>query len=534
MKLKFKVIIIAVVLMVVLSTNVFAYNVNVTLPTFDVRVNNIEIDNENREYPLLVYKNITYFPMTFHDSHFLGLETKWDESIGLKINKSENKHGYVDYNSSANKSSYTAVIPYFNVEVNGNSIDNSKEEYPILVFRNVTYFPLTWRFAVDEFGWDYKFTRENGLEISNPTHTGLKVTEVKLPVARKRDFHNGAFTVAGDYFYYEGEKGIIYQTPIDNPSVKKSVYELPMWTYGDSYVYPSLETDETRNFGYGIAMLTYHQGGATMGADYKIILNDDGTNETFAVGYLNRKVFGDEFGDITVDVSHFPPPFPNNLTMKREGEEEFKAIGSADYVYGWVKNVEYSRSDDLHKTGGEIIAFAYGRSNDLYKIDDEIYLLAYKFNDEKATTGIHRVNINAGEIIRICEEAVQRFMIEGNMIYFMDIEGYLYKISLVDGNKAEKLTDFVVSDFTVLNNIVYYVSVEDKGLELFKLGESNSVNPGGRVRELVNTEGYVYCIFEESTTYKFIVFTKTGLQIFKTNANIRFVSINQNRLFYHK
>lgn len=508
MKLKFKVIIFAVILMVVLTSNVFAYNANITLPRFDVRVNGVKIDNENREYPLIVYKDITYFPMTFYDSRFLGLETKWDEITGLKINKSENKHGYVDYNSSANKSSYTAATPYFNVEVNGKSIDNSKEKYPLLVFRNVTYFPLTWRFAVDEFGWDYKFTQENGLEISNPTHTGLSVTEVKLPLAGNRGFHNGAFTVAGDYFYYEGEKGIIYQTPIDNPSFKKTVYELPMLTHGDSYIYPSLETDENRYFGNGIAMLTYHVGGATMGTDYRIILNDDGTNETFAVGYLNRKVFGDTFGNITVDVSHFPPPFPNNLSMKREGDEEFKAIGSADYVYGWVKNAGQSRS------------------NDLFKIDNEIYLLAYEFNDEKATTGIHRVNINTGETFRVCEEAVQRFLIEGNMIYFMDTDGFLYKISLVDGKKAEKLTDFIVSDFTVLNNIVYYVSLEDKGLELFKLGESISVNPGGRVRELVNTEGYVYCIFENNAPYKLIVFNKTGLQIFKTNANIRFASIN--------
>ncbi|MGD9570053.1 MAG: DUF5050 domain-containing protein [Sedimentibacter sp.] len=498
------------------TSNAFATEVTVTLPTFNVRINNVEIDNKNREYPLIVYKDITYIPMTFHDSRFLGLETKWNESTGLKINKSESRHGYVDYNSTANKSRYTAVTPNFDVEVNGKSIDNSKEKYPLLVFRNVTYFPLTWRFAVDEFGWDYKFTQENGLEINNPINTGLKVTEVKLPLAGKRDFHNGAFTVAGDYIYFEGEKGIIYQAPIDNPSIQKAVYELPMWTYGDSYVYPSLETDESRNFGYGLAMLTYHQGGATMGTEYRIILNDDGTNETFAIGYLNRKVFGDTFGDITVDVSHFPPPFPNNLSMKKEGEEEFRAMGSADYVYGWVKNVGQSRSDDL------------------YKIDNEIYVLAYKFNDEKATTGIHRVNIDTGETVRICDESVQKFVVDGNMIYFMDLGGYLYKISLVDGNKAEKITDFTVSNFTVSYNIVYYVTEEGKGLELFKLGESVSVNPGGRVRELVKTGGYVYCIFEDKAPYKLIVFDKVGLQIFKTNANIRFVSINQNRLFYHK
>ena len=514
MKLKFKVIIIAAILIVVLSTNVFAYNANVTLPTFDVRVNGVEIDNENREFPLIVYKDITYFPMTFYDSRFLGLETKWDESTGLKINKSETKQGYVDYNSLTNKSRYTAITPYFNVEVNGKLIDNSKEEYPLLLFRNVTYFPLTWRFAVDEFGWDYNFNQENGLEICNPTHTGLKVTEVKLPVAGKRDFHNGAFTVAGDYIYFEGENGIIYQTPIDNTSLKKAVYELPMWTYGDNYVYPSLETDESRNFGYGLAMLTYHQGGASMGTDYRIILNDDGTNETFAIGYLSRRLFG----DMIINVDYSVPPHANNLSMKKSNEEEYKPIGNPDFRYG------YSRS----KNGG------LSPTDDLYKIDNELYLLADKFYDENYTTGIHRVNINTGETVRICDESVRKFIIEGRMIYFTDTDGYLYKISLVNGNKAEKLTDFIVSDFTVLNDIVYYVTEEAKGLELFKLGESTSVNPGGPVRELVNTKGYVYYIFENNAPYKLIVFNKTGLQIFKTNANIRFASINKNRLFYHK
>ena len=35
-------------------------------------------------------------------------------------------------------------------------------------FREVTYFPLTWRFAVEEFGWEYRFDTDNGLTVSNP------------------------------------------------------------------------------------------------------------------------------------------------------------------------------------------------------------------------------------------------------------------------------------------------------------------------------------------------------------------------------
>jgi len=31
----------------------------------------------------------------------------------------------------------------------------------------VTYFPLTWRFAANEFGWDYRFNQQEGLVIAN-------------------------------------------------------------------------------------------------------------------------------------------------------------------------------------------------------------------------------------------------------------------------------------------------------------------------------------------------------------------------------
>jgi hypothetical protein len=35
-----------------------------------------------------------------------------------------------------------------------------------LNFRNVTYFPLTWRFTADEFGWEYSWDEKSGLQIN--------------------------------------------------------------------------------------------------------------------------------------------------------------------------------------------------------------------------------------------------------------------------------------------------------------------------------------------------------------------------------
>jgi hypothetical protein len=48
-------------------------NVRVTLPGFTVTLNGHMVENQYREYPLLVYKGITYFPMTWYDSRLLGL-----------------------------------------------------------------------------------------------------------------------------------------------------------------------------------------------------------------------------------------------------------------------------------------------------------------------------------------------------------------------------------------------------------------------------------------------------------------------------
>jgi hypothetical protein len=47
--------------------------VGVRIPSFNVELNGVKIDNEHQEYPLLVYKDITYFPMTWDFSRALSL-----------------------------------------------------------------------------------------------------------------------------------------------------------------------------------------------------------------------------------------------------------------------------------------------------------------------------------------------------------------------------------------------------------------------------------------------------------------------------
>jgi len=145
--------------------------VTVTLPSFPVALNELRFDNNSYEkYPLLVYKDITYFPMTYYQSNLLNLNTHWTTEDGLIIVRGnpEIPKEFLYETPISNKNSRTqaATVVDANVTVNGKVIDNKNEPYPLLIFRDITYFPLTWRFAVEEFGWNYTFDNTAGLIIS--------------------------------------------------------------------------------------------------------------------------------------------------------------------------------------------------------------------------------------------------------------------------------------------------------------------------------------------------------------------------------
>ena len=141
--------------------------VTVTLPTFAVTLNDTKIDSAHSEYPLIVYRDITYFPMTYHASRFLHLKSNWyqTEPKGtLFVGYSDASEDTWTDTPATSKNTVTAkaTVADYQIAVNtvdkGKCLDNSAEPYPLLNFRGVTYFPLTWRFAVEEFGWSITLT----------------------------------------------------------------------------------------------------------------------------------------------------------------------------------------------------------------------------------------------------------------------------------------------------------------------------------------------------------------------------------------
>lgn len=171
---------IMILLVLLLTANIaFAEqgDVQVKIPEFDIYLNNTLVDNTKVAYPMLEYKGVTYFPMTWEYSNALGLETSWSNDTGLSIKKNGRSGELALSGDENNKLGQVleAEIANYDIQLNGMMINNSEEEYPILNYKSVTYFPLTWKFAVEAFDWTSEWNQESGLSVTSTQSTPAAV-----------------------------------------------------------------------------------------------------------------------------------------------------------------------------------------------------------------------------------------------------------------------------------------------------------------------------------------------------------------------
>ncbi|MFB0843817.1 DUF5050 domain-containing protein [Paenibacillus oleatilyticus] len=92
----------------------------------------------------------------------------------------------------------TVKAPGFPVTVNGSVVDNKHSLYPLLLYRDITYFPMTWNYTHDAFGWTTSWDATNGF--------GVQACE-KVPGADARQAaalnlaNGGQLAVQGDWIY---------------------------------------------------------------------------------------------------------------------------------------------------------------------------------------------------------------------------------------------------------------------------------------------------------------------------------------------
>ena len=275
-----KLFITMVFIIMLCTTTVCAEKSTATLPTFNVSFNGQLVESSYRQFPLIVHKDITYVPMTYFDCRYLGLTTNWDnDTKTLSIEKSNITCAYRDYNWEwENIKINESSVCDFNIVVNGKTIDNSKEEYPLLTFRDVTYFPLTWHFAVEEFGWEYSFDTENGLSIKSD---GKHAQTINLPNIA------GSVATDGNFYYYNGNDGnkhVVYRASVVDTNNPEIIFEFP-----ESGLMRRVNFVESE----GDIFFYYTVGGsAVMSSRYVKKINSDGTLSDEKPAYYSYSAHG--------------------------------------------------------------------------------------------------------------------------------------------------------------------------------------------------------------------------------------------------
>jgi hypothetical protein len=411
-------------------------SVRAALPGFQVTLNGNAVENQYREYPLLIYKDITYFPMTWYDCRLLGLETAWSQEDGLAIAQADVASSYEPYKTSRkNPQNVQATVPDFSITVNGKTVNNAEETYPLLSYRDVVYFPLTWKFAHDEFGWQYEWDSAKGLSIASG---GPQIRTLSLPEGAGE---NGTAVFKG-YVYFvrtEGTTNTIYRAPADDPASREPVYSYELDTsYGpQKNLSFSVRGDEL--------WFIYHRGGATMGSNVYGRITEDGKAAVEHQGYLDFR----EIPEGWVIVNQSVPPSGSNLRIQMAGQDDRwgSPLGKQDLIYGW------HITHDAGSTG-------YGAGSSTTVVGENVYVLASPYpvpDDDEDLNRIYLVNRKTNDTRLLVDDSVNQFKIRDNKLYYVkDADGLLYSSDL-DGSGEQRLSDNKAPGwFDVVGGSVYY------------------------------------------------------------------------------
>ena len=216
--------------------------------TGKVTLNGQVIDNKNAKYPLLTYSNITYFPMTYQLSRFMGVETDWNNAAkSLNITAGGAQSAYVAETGKAQRGSVAVTPASYKISVNGAQINNKEEKYPIFNYNGITYFPLTWAYAVDSFGWSYQWDAENGLRIdttSAPARVPTEPNTGDTALDKALTILNNSYAAGGKYrgTLESGGKKTSFDSVLDVNNRADTVYvnftaePFPFFENGAAYI----------------------------------------------------------------------------------------------------------------------------------------------------------------------------------------------------------------------------------------------------------------------------------------------------------
>lgn len=240
----------------------------VSLPTFPVTVNEQEYNyNEYEKYPLFVYKDVTYFPLTYNNAMILNLIPTWNVETGsneyLRGNPNEAKPFFrkeYSYNTEIKIAENTIRVDTFTYQIhhmkdtkNKPSFDYQYElreetckttidgenictlsDYPVLFYNDMVYIPLTYHFVTEVLFGTVSFDEEKGLEVRVDNYFTTLNGESSRTTGE--GYIVSYTTVPNDTYYIRGDLSVFINT--DSQRLIGPVFQNLTIKNGDKVIKP--------------------------------------------------------------------------------------------------------------------------------------------------------------------------------------------------------------------------------------------------------------------------------------------------------
>lgn len=244
-----------IVLYCIITTSVcFANNITTTVRVeqvhFPVRINDTIVNAQEDAYPVLMYNGITYLPLTYNMKQYIGLQAQYYNHdyihnllfVGLDERVKSIYNNYPVTKTSLNEfSSYADILDCL-VTLNSNSSKtfkaNNIEKYPLLMYKDIIYLPLTWDICVEKLGWYYYYDSEKGLYIDT--------TIRKKPIVNLRNFIAGPSSAYHTMSYFYFDNGWVGYP--DNTLEGNTSFKFMFSNYEEKEIYLPNSLDSTTYF----------------------------------------------------------------------------------------------------------------------------------------------------------------------------------------------------------------------------------------------------------------------------------------------
>lgn len=393
----------------------------------------------------------------------------------------------------------------------------------LLAFHSVTPLSAAWLYSVDHYGW------LRGLMLVSQT---AAPQELGLPIVPNWDSHgeqgnyNYVARLVGYYLYYQGADGVIYQTTIHDPQTARPVFQLPVWSYSPEGYHVMASMGEQD----GKMILRFRQGGAAMGHDEAWLFAADGNCQSIDENLYTHIVHGDGFAISTYTGMYCSP---GNLYKTLDGESVGHGIGRRDILYGSAPALYKQR---VYAAGKET------SSEEAYNLE------AYNLYETDLTTDQTRqindptLNIERLSPDRLAEDPEHILYFVGSTRYANGQTGdyALYRLDISKRHPTakdiERIISFDVSDqlYAFSNDTLYYAKGIANSRRLYRLGQSEPIEPNGRLIYLYNDQGYIIAGFGETAANdtRLLVLDQNGQEVFRSADMAQRPQIDHDRLFY--